>query len=214
MVTFGLDLQQAGNLHRRTQENGVQHLLSSVLGKLPSFGQSAHQSGEAKHLVEISLEPVPDQTGRSFFSWRNRFRLSLQMAAAAASKRRRISIFWRTLSTSSAGMLRALGLPLISTEICIPFSRSLVGFPHRTYRGIAPNKTEHSVRLVTARNVKRGYFEIEPQEFIPAEEYSSWMSRGMPRPGDVLFTTEGHTLRSAAKLPTFDKVALAQRLRA
>jgi type I restriction enzyme S subunit len=80
------------------------------------------------------------------------------------------------------------------------------------YRGIAPNKTTSGVRLVTARKVKRGYFEIDPQEFIPAEEYSSWMSRGMPRPGDVLFTTEGHTLGSAAKLPPFEKVALAQRL--
>jgi hypothetical protein len=80
------------------------------------------------------------------------------------------------------------------------------------YRGIAPNKTTTGVRLVTARNIKRGYFEIEPQEFIPAEEYSSWMTRGMPRPGDVLFTTEGHTLGSAAKLPSFNKVALAQRL--
>ncbi|MBZ5686708.1 MAG: restriction endonuclease subunit S [Acidobacteriia bacterium] len=80
------------------------------------------------------------------------------------------------------------------------------------YRGIAPNKTTSGVRLVTARNIKRGYFEIEPQEFIPAEEYSSWMTRGMPRPGDVLFTTEGHTLGSVAKLPSFNKVALAQRL--
>jgi type I restriction enzyme, S subunit len=80
------------------------------------------------------------------------------------------------------------------------------------YRGIAPNKTASGVRLVTARNIKRGHFEIEPQEFIPAEEYTSWMSRGFPRPGDVLFTTEGHTLGSAAKLPSFEKVALAQRL--
>ena len=80
------------------------------------------------------------------------------------------------------------------------------------YRGIAPNKTAGGVRLVTARNIKRGYFEIEPQEFIPAHEYASWMTRGMPRPGDVLFTTEGHTLGSAAKLPSFNKVALAQRL--
>jgi type I restriction enzyme S subunit len=80
------------------------------------------------------------------------------------------------------------------------------------YRGIAPNKTANGVRLVTARNIKRGYFEIEPQEFIPAQEYASWMTRGMPRPGDVLFTTEGHTLGSAAKLPSFNKVALAQRL--
>jgi type I restriction enzyme, S subunit len=80
------------------------------------------------------------------------------------------------------------------------------------YRGIAPNKSPSGVRLITARNVKRGYFEIDPQEFIPTEEYDSWMTRGFPRPGDVLFTTEGHTLGSAAILPPFEKAALAQRL--
>lgn len=80
------------------------------------------------------------------------------------------------------------------------------------YRGIAPNKSNSGVRLITARNVKRGYFEIDPQEFIPAEEYDDWMTRGMPRQGDVLFTTEGHTLGSAAMLPPFEKAALAQRL--
>src|SRR6202021_1658337 len=121
MVALGLDLQQAGNLHRRPQEDGVKYLFPRVLGKLPSLRQSAHQSREAKHLVEISLVPVPAQTWRSFFalsfSWRNRFRLTPQMVAAAASKRRRISIFSRTFSTKSAGMLRAFGLPSISSEI-------------------------------------------------------------------------------------------------
>jgi len=38
------------------------------------------------------------------------------------------------------------------------------------------------------------------------------MRRGIPQTGDVLFTTEGHTLGSAAKLPPFERVALAQRL--
>lgn len=80
------------------------------------------------------------------------------------------------------------------------------------YRGIAPNKVASGIPLVTARNVKRGYFEFEPREFIPAEEYEEWMTRGKPEPGDVLFTTEGHTLGSAAKLPAFPRVALAQRL--
>jgi type I restriction enzyme S subunit len=80
------------------------------------------------------------------------------------------------------------------------------------YRGIAPNKSSRGVRLITARNVKRGYYEIDPQEFIPAEEYDCWMTRGMPRAGDVLFTTEGHTLGSAAMFPPFEKAALAQRL--
>src|SRR3989440_1125551 len=117
MVTFCLDLKQAGNLHRRTQEDGVKHLFPRVLWKLPSLGQSAHQIRKAKLLVEISLEPVPGQTWRSSFSLINRFRLTLQMVAAAASKRRRISIFWRTFSAKPAGMLSALGFPSISTEI-------------------------------------------------------------------------------------------------
>src|SRR2546429_9464597 len=96
MVTFCLDLQQAGNLHRRAQEDGVKHLFPRVLWKLPSLGQRSHQIGEAKHLVEISLEAGPGQTWRSFFSLRNRFRLTLLMVSAAPSKRPGISVFWRT----------------------------------------------------------------------------------------------------------------------
>jgi hypothetical protein len=69
MVALGLDLQQAGNLHRRTQKDRVQHFFPGMLGKLPSLGQSAHQIREAKHLVEISLEPVPAQICRSSFSF-------------------------------------------------------------------------------------------------------------------------------------------------
>jgi type I restriction enzyme S subunit len=80
------------------------------------------------------------------------------------------------------------------------------------YRGISPNKQSSGIRLVTAKNIKRGWFEEEPQEFIPSDEYATWMRRGIPRTGDVLFTTEGHTLGSAAQLPDFEKAALAQRL--
>jgi hypothetical protein len=61
MATFCLDLKQAGNLHCRTPEDGVKHLFPRVLWKLPSLGQSAHQIGEAKHLVEINLEAMPGQ---------------------------------------------------------------------------------------------------------------------------------------------------------
>src|SRR5260370_8137020 len=103
MVTFCLDLKQAGNLHSRTQEDSVKHLFPSVLRKLPSLGQSAHQIGEAKHLIEISLEPEPGQPWRSSFALRNRFSLPFPMVAPATSKRRRSSIFWRTVSTHSAG---------------------------------------------------------------------------------------------------------------
>ena len=110
LATLGLDLKQAGNLHGGTQEDGIKHLLPGVLWKLSALRQGSHQIRKAKHLVEISLEPVPGQAWRSSFSLRNRFRLTPQMVAAAASKRRRISIFWRTFSANSAGMLKSLGL--------------------------------------------------------------------------------------------------------
>src|SRR5258708_12655885 len=108
MVTLGLDLQQTGNLHRRSQEDCVKHFFPRVLGKLPSFGQSAHQIRKAKHLVELSLEPMPAsaQMGRSSFSLsfslRNRFRFTLQMVAAPPSTPRPISTSPRTLSPHSA----------------------------------------------------------------------------------------------------------------
>jgi hypothetical protein len=113
METLGLDLQQTGNLHRRTQEDCVKHFfpLSTRARETPSFGQSAHQIRKAKHLVEIGLEPVPvlAQTWRSLFSLsfslRNRLRLMPQMVAAA-SKRRRSRLFSRTFASYSAGMLR------------------------------------------------------------------------------------------------------------
>src|ERR1700733_355663 len=117
MVTLGLDLQQTGNLHRRSQEDRVKHFFHACWGNCRPSGTALTKSEKAKHLVEISLEPmpVPAQIRRSSFSLsfslslRNRFRFTLQMVAAAASKRRRISIFSRNLSAHCAGTLRVFG---------------------------------------------------------------------------------------------------------
>jgi type I restriction enzyme S subunit len=77
------------------------------------------------------------------------------------------------------------------------------------YRGKSPTKTAVGVPLVTARVVKGGEL-LEPNEFIAEEDYDSWMRRGIPNPGDVLFTTEA-PLGEVAQLDG-RKVALAQRL--
>lgn len=79
------------------------------------------------------------------------------------------------------------------------------------YRGKSPNKVESGIPLLTAKNVKAGFISEEPREFIPTDEYSSWMVRGFPKTGDVLFTTEA-PLGQAALLPDYEKVAIAQRL--
>ncbi len=79
------------------------------------------------------------------------------------------------------------------------------------YRGKTPVKTESGVRLITAKNVKMGYLQIEPEEFIATDNYKSWMTRGIPKKGDVLFTTEA-PLANIAQLDTDEKVAFAQRV--
>jgi len=79
------------------------------------------------------------------------------------------------------------------------------------YRGRTPVKTETGVRLITAKNVKLGYLNLEPQEFIHQDNYDSWMTRGIPNFGDVIFTTEA-PLANVAQINTKEKLAFAQRI--
>ena len=77
------------------------------------------------------------------------------------------------------------------------------------YRGKSPEKTTFGVPLVTAKIVKGGRIE-KPEEFIAEADFDAWMRRGMPKPGDVVMTTEA-PLGEVAQLDG-RKVALAQRV--
>ena len=79
------------------------------------------------------------------------------------------------------------------------------------YRGKTPTKTDSGIPLITAKNIKFGYLSDEPQEFIAENDYDSWMVRGIPNKGDVLFTTEA-PLGNVCLLGTDDKRAFAQRV--
>jgi type I restriction enzyme S subunit len=79
------------------------------------------------------------------------------------------------------------------------------------YRGKTPAKTESGLRLITAKNVKMGYLQETPMEFVAPKSYDAWMTRGIPRRGDVLFTTEA-PLANVAQLDTDAKVVFAQRI--
>ncbi len=79
------------------------------------------------------------------------------------------------------------------------------------YRGKTPPKTVSGVRLITAKNVKKGFIQRAPEEFIDATAYDGWMTRGFPTRGDVLFTTEA-PLGNVAQLDTDEKVVIGQRL--
>lgn len=79
------------------------------------------------------------------------------------------------------------------------------------YRGQTPTKVESGVRLITAKNVKQGFINFFPEEFLADEAYASWMSRGIPKDGDVLFTTEA-PMGNAAVVHIPERFALAQRV--
>jgi type I restriction enzyme S subunit len=77
------------------------------------------------------------------------------------------------------------------------------------YRGKSPEKTTSGVPLVTAKIIKGGRIE-RPEEFIAEADFDDWMRRGMPKPGDIVMTTEA-PLGEVAQLDG-RKVALAQRV--
>lgn len=79
------------------------------------------------------------------------------------------------------------------------------------YRGKTPKKTEYGIPLITAKNVRKGYVDEEPREFISEDLYDDWMTRGLPLKNDVLFTTEA-PLGNVALLGEYEKVAVGQRL--
>lgn len=79
------------------------------------------------------------------------------------------------------------------------------------YRGKTPPKRDAGIRLITAKNVKMGFIRREPEEFIDPAAYDEWMTRGFPKKGDVLFTTEA-PLGNVAQLDTDEKVVIGQRL--
>lgn len=78
------------------------------------------------------------------------------------------------------------------------------------YRGKTPKKTPMGVPLITAKNIRDGYINREPREFIAEEAYDTWMTRGIPRVGDVVITTEA-PMGNVASVNIKEKFALAQR---
>jgi type I restriction enzyme S subunit len=78
------------------------------------------------------------------------------------------------------------------------------------YRGRTPPKTSSGVPLITAKNIRMGHLNREPREYISDDTFESWMTRGFPRIGDLLFTTEA-PLANVCLNDISEPFALAQR---
>jgi type I restriction enzyme S subunit len=79
------------------------------------------------------------------------------------------------------------------------------------YRGKAPPKSAIGIPLITAKNVRFGWLDMSCDEYIEADKYENWMSKGVPKAGDILFTTEA-PLGNVALFPSTGKFALGQRI--
>ena len=71
------------------------------------------------------------------------------------------------------------------------------------YRGKTPEKVESGLPFITAKNIKMHYMSFDTQEFISKETYDKVMTRGFPRIGDVVFTTEA-PLGNVCRIPYID----------
>ena len=80
------------------------------------------------------------------------------------------------------------------------------------YRGKTPTKSDSGIPLITAKNVRANGFSVEPREYMPEELFAKWMTRGFPRVGDVLFTTEA-PLGNVCRIPNlYERFAVGQRI--
>ena len=80
------------------------------------------------------------------------------------------------------------------------------------YRGKTPTLSQSGIRIINAKSVGNGFFKYI-DEYISEETYDSWMKRGFPVAGDVLFVTEGHTFGNVCRIPNdFKKFAMGQRV--
>jgi type I restriction enzyme, S subunit len=81
------------------------------------------------------------------------------------------------------------------------------------YRGKTPERcSDIQIPLLTAKNVKFGYFDYSEEDYITELMYNKIMTRGFPEVNSVLFTTEGATLGNTCRIPSFKKFAIGQRL--
>jgi len=81
------------------------------------------------------------------------------------------------------------------------------------YRGKTLKKIDNGVPYITAKCVRIGYFNLSRIDYISRDSYEKIMTRGYPKVGDVLFTTEGATMGFTCRIPAnFTEFSVGQRL--
>ncbi|MGA7075295.1 MAG: restriction endonuclease subunit S [Halobacteriota archaeon] len=79
------------------------------------------------------------------------------------------------------------------------------------YRGKTPAFSDAGVIHLRSSNIKDGRLVLNKTAFVSETTYASFMTRGMPKENDVIFTTEG-PLGESTLVPPGLRFSLAQRL--
>jgi type I restriction enzyme S subunit len=78
------------------------------------------------------------------------------------------------------------------------------------YRGRTPPLSDHGIPHITSANIKDGKIDWNTSKFVSEETYGKYMTRGIPRSGDVIFTMEAPLGETAVVLDQ-RRFSLAQR---
>jgi type I restriction enzyme S subunit len=79
------------------------------------------------------------------------------------------------------------------------------------YRGRTPPITKQGIPHITTSNIRKGNIDWHTEKFVTPDTYEKYMTRGIPEPGDLIFTMEG-PLGEVAVLRENRKFSVAQRL--
>ena len=78
------------------------------------------------------------------------------------------------------------------------------------YRGRTPPPADNGIPHLTSANIKHGRIDWITTKFVSEETYRNYMTRGIPKPGDLIFTMEA-PLGDCAIVPDERMFSLAQR---
>lgn len=210
MALLGIDAatnQAVCNITPDASRADTKYVYYALLSKVPEFLRSAiggAQPNISQGLIrstEILLPPLSEQN-----------RIASILDKADAIRRKRQQAIKLADDFLRAVFLDMFGELVTSSGYASSQKYKLLELvDYIDYRGKTPEKSESGIPLITAKNVKSGYVDDEPREYIPEENYDAWMTRGFPRKNDILFTTEA-PLGNVALLGEYQKVAIGQRL--
>ncbi|MGH8046542.1 MAG: restriction endonuclease subunit S [Chthoniobacterales bacterium] len=211
--------------------SGVSSWYYHHLYRTPTFAKEAERwsygitsdmwSLRPEHFKVIySVEPSPDEQAAivRFLDHANRkidgfIRAKRKLIALLGEQKQAIIHRAVTRGLDPNAPLKPSGIPWLGD---IPKHWEVWAFVRCTieradYRGATPEKVESGVFLVTAKNIRKGWVDYESsKEYVRSSEYSKIMRRGLPKIGDVLFTTEAPLGHIA--LVDREDVAFAQRI--